>query len=75
MREACSLPKSAVDRGSQPSVPEDVALQATKNLLDEIYRGGCVDSPNQHLAFLFMTLNQKDISRILTGILSPYSYL
>jgi RNA 3'-terminal phosphate cyclase-like protein len=69
--EACSLPKGT--KNGDPSVPEDIATQAAHNLLEEIYRGGCVDSANQHLAFLYMALNQKDVSRILTGILSPYS--
>jgi RNA 3'-terminal phosphate cyclase-like protein len=59
--------------GDGPSVPEDVALKATHNLLEEIYRGGCVDSSNQYLAFVFMVLNQKDVSRVLSGILSPFS--
>lgn len=73
--EACSLPRGSFEgpNKQQPSVPEDVALQATHNLLEEIYRGGCVDSSNQYLACLFMVLNQKDVSRVLTGILSPYS--
>jgi RNA 3'-terminal phosphate cyclase-like protein len=73
--EACSLSENEL-RGNDkknPSVPEDIALLAAKNLLEEIYRGGCVDSSCQYLAFLFMALNQRDISRILSGILSPYS--
>jgi len=71
--EACSLPKGSRELNQNPSVPEDVALQATHNLLEEIYRGGCVDSSQQYLTFLFMVLNQKDVSRVLTGILSPFS--
>ena len=69
--EACSSPKGEFINDF--SVPEDVALIAVHNLLEEIYRGGCVDSSCQHLAFLFMALNQRDVSRILSGILSPYS--
>ena len=69
--EACSSPKGEFINDF--SVPEDVALNAVHNLLEEIYRGGCVDSSCQHLAFLFMALNQRDVSRILSGILSPYS--
>ena len=81
--EACSLPKGSSSMrkigggggGEEvgPSVPEDVALKATHNLLEEIYRGDCVDSSNQYLAFLLMVLNQKDVSRIFSGILSPFS--
>jgi RNA 3'-terminal phosphate cyclase-like protein len=69
--EACSLPKGIIK--NEPSVPEDVGMEAAHNLLEEIYRGGCVDSANQYLAFLLMTLNQKDVSRIVSGILSPFS--
>ena len=73
--EACSYSQDAVigKDGQEPSVPEDIALLAAKNLLEEINRGGCVDSSCQYLSFLFMALNQRDISRILSGILSPFS--
>lgn len=70
--EACSLPKGTVK--AEPSVPEDVGLRAAQNLLEEVYRGGCVDSSAQYLAYLFMVLNQKDVSRVLTGVLSSFSY-
>ncbi len=73
--EACSLPQGSFHgkEAQEPSVPEDIALQAAKNLLEEINRGGCVDSSCQYLSFLFMALNQRDVSRILSGLLSPYS--
>jgi len=80
--ETCLLPKGQAmsKRGSEyagqengPSVPEDLALKATYNLLEEIYRGGCVDSSNRYLAFLLFVLNQKDVSRVLPDILSPFS--
>jgi RNA 3'-terminal phosphate cyclase-like protein len=56
-----------------PSVPEDIGEQAAFRLLEEIYRGGCVDSTFQNQAFLYMALGQKDISKYRTGPLSPYS--
>ena len=56
-----------------PSVAEDLGEQAAFHLLEEIYRGGCVDSTNQHLVLLLMTLGPKDVSRILLGPLSPYT--
>lgn len=56
-----------------PSVPEDVGREAALRLLDEIHRGGCVSSPFQSLAALWMVLTQKDISKFLTGPLSPYT--
>ncbi|XP_009077604.1 PREDICTED: RNA 3'-terminal phosphate cyclase-like protein, partial [Acanthisitta chloris] len=35
--------------------------------------GGCVDSTNQGLALLLMTLGQRDVSKVLLGPLSPYT--
>lgn len=54
-------------------VPEDVAKQASHNLLEEIYRGGNIDSNNQSLACLLMALGTTDVSKIIMGPLSPYT--
>ncbi|XP_036186932.1 RNA 3'-terminal phosphate cyclase-like protein isoform X2 [Myotis myotis] len=54
-------------------LPEDLGRNCAKLLLEEIYRGGCVDSTNQSLALLFMTLGQQDVSKVLLGPLSPYT--
>ncbi|ROL53874.1 RNA 3'-terminal phosphate cyclase-like protein [Anabarilius grahami] len=54
-------------------LPEDLGRNCAKLLLEEIYRGGCVDSTNQSLALLYMTLGQQDISKTLLGPLSPYT--
>ncbi|XP_075452959.1 RNA 3'-terminal phosphate cyclase-like protein isoform X1 [Ascaphus truei] len=54
-------------------VPEDLGTNCAKLLLEEIYRGGCVDSVNQSLVLLLMTLGQPDVSKILLGPLSPYT--
>ncbi|KAF4518839.1 hypothetical protein B566_EDAN006690, partial [Ephemera danica] len=64
---------NAKGSGEEPSVPEAVGEEAAYRLLDEIYRGGCVDSTFQSQAFLYMALGQKDISKCHTGPLSPYS--
>ncbi|XP_028660773.2 RNA 3'-terminal phosphate cyclase-like protein [Erpetoichthys calabaricus] len=56
-----------------PILPEDLGKNCAKILLEEIYRGGCVDSINQSLALLYMTLGQQDVSKVLLGPLSPYS--
>ncbi|CAG0914501.1 unnamed protein product, partial [Notodromas monacha] len=60
---------------STVSVPEDVGRQAAYNLLEEIYRGGCVDSSTQSLAFLMMALGPPDVSKIVTGPLSAYRFV
>lgn len=42
-------------------------------LLDEVFRGGCVDSAFQWLVVLYMALAQKDVSKFLIGPLSQYT--
>jgi RNA 3'-terminal phosphate cyclase-like protein len=49
------------------SVPEDIGKEAANRLLEEIYRGGNVDSTFQWLVPLYMALAQKDVSKFLTG--------
>lgn len=56
-----------------PSVPEDVATEATHRLFSEIHRGGCTDSSGQGLALFFMAHCESDLSKILLGPLSPFS--
>ncbi|CAG04883.1 unnamed protein product, partial [Tetraodon nigroviridis] len=57
----------------EPVLPEDLGRNCAMLLLEEIYRGGCVDSSNQSLALLLMTLGQQDVSKVLLGPLSPYT--
>ncbi|XP_034047774.1 RNA 3'-terminal phosphate cyclase-like protein [Thalassophryne amazonica] len=57
----------------EPVLPEDLGRNCAKLLLEEIHRGGCVDSSNQSLALLLMTLGQPDVSKVLLGPLSPYT--
>ncbi|KAK2466770.1 hypothetical protein APHAL10511_001028 [Amanita phalloides] len=53
---------------SRPGVaPEDIALQATHELLTELQRGGCVDRKHQPLVLLFMTLGSEDVGRCRMG--------
>jgi len=68
--ELASNPRES---GKGPSIPEDLGKQAANLLLEEIYRGGCVSSTDQSLACLFMALGQQDVSKLLTGPLSPYT--
>uniref|UniRef100_A0A665X1C6 RNA 3'-terminal phosphate cyclase-like protein n=2 Tax=Echeneis naucrates TaxID=173247 RepID=A0A665X1C6_ECHNA len=67
--EMSSTPQGQGD----PVLPEDLGRNCAKLLLEEIYRGGCVDSTNQSLALLLMTLGQQDVSKVLLGPLSPYT--
>lgn len=68
--EKCANPKGSSDG---PSVPEDVGIDTAALLMEEIYRGGCVDSTNQSLGCLSMALGDKDVSKVVLGELSPYT--
>ncbi|XP_037072764.1 RNA 3'-terminal phosphate cyclase-like protein [Pollicipes pollicipes] len=73
----CTLTSDVTSRpqGSDgpPSVPEALGTEAAERLLDEIYRGGCVDSLAQSTMLLYMCLGQKDISKVKLGQLTPYT--
>ncbi|TNN70739.1 RNA 3'-terminal phosphate cyclase-like protein [Liparis tanakae] len=67
--EMSSTPQGKGD----PMLPEDLGRNCAKLLLEEVHRGGCVDSSNQSLTLLLMTLGQQDVSKVLLGPLSPYT--
>ncbi|XP_061555504.1 RNA 3'-terminal phosphate cyclase-like protein [Phycodurus eques] len=74
--EGCflSAEMSSTPQGQgNPILPEDLGRNCAKLLLEEVYRGGCVDSSNQSLALLLMTLGQQDVSKLLLGPLSQYT--
>jgi len=49
---------------SEPGVgPEEIGLKATRALLSEIERGGCVDQRHQTLVLLMMVLGSEDVGR------------
>ena len=60
-------------QGLEPTVPEDLGQEGAKQLLEEVYRGGCVDSTVQSLGLLMMALGPRDVSRLVTGPLSNYT--
>ncbi|XP_052264676.1 RNA 3'-terminal phosphate cyclase-like protein isoform X2 [Dreissena polymorpha] len=70
--EMASNPKGS-DKG--PTVPEDLGKQAAVYLLEEIFKGGCVDSVSQGLTTLLMVLGQQDVSKVQTGQLTQIQYL
>jgi len=57
----------------QGVLPEDVGQLAARRLLEEISRGGHVDTFHQSLVLLFMTLCPEDVSRCRLGPLSPHT--
>jgi len=51
--------------------PEDVGLKATRALLAEIEKGGCVDQKHQTLVLLMMVLGSEDVGRCRMGEPTP----
>lgn len=58
---------------SRRELPEDMGKRGASMLLEEIRRGGCVDTGMQSLTLLWMCLTPEDISRIRVGTLSQYT--
>jgi len=54
-------------------LPEDLGVRASAMLLEEIRKGGCVDTGVQSLALLLMCLGPEDVARIRVGTLSQYT--
>jgi RNA 3'-terminal phosphate cyclase-like protein len=59
--------------GKGALLPEDLGMKAAAMLLEEIQRGGCIDTGAQSLALLLMCLGPEDVSRIRVGTLSQYT--
>ncbi|KAG7352125.1 18S rRNA biogenesis protein RCL1 [Nitzschia inconspicua] len=70
--ECCMDHSKTGDRASM-ELPEDLGQRGACLLLEEIRRGGCIDTSSQSLAFLWMALTPEDVSRIRVGTLSQYS--
>ena len=65
----CCLDQS--ERGKE--LPEDLGQRGAYLLLEEIRRGGCLDTHCQSFALLLMCLTPEDVSRIRLGTLSQYT--
>jgi RNA 3'-terminal phosphate cyclase-like protein len=70
MAAECCLNTGAA-RGAE--LPEDLGKRGACLLLEEIRRGGCIDTSCQSLALLWMCLTPEDVSRIRLGTLSQYT--
>eukprot|EP00934_Nitzschia_sp_Nitz4_P004308 Nitzschia sp. Nitz4//scaffold5_size260463//43135//44283//NITZ4_000948-RA/size260463-processed-gene-0.54-mRNA-1//1//CDS//3329555238//4298//frame0 len=66
----CSMNPSS-ERGSE--LPEDLGKRGACMLLEEVRRGGCIDTSCQSLALIWMCLTPEDVSRIRLGTLSQYT--
>lgn len=48
-------------------VPEDIGQECAFHLLDEISRGGCIDSSHQVLTLILMAMGPEDITKVRFG--------
>lgn len=60
------LPAASTTRWVPPS-PEDVGLQAAKQLLAEIARGGCIDRGFEWLCATMLVLGAEDVGKVTVG--------
>lgn len=65
----CSLETSTNTR----ELPEELGQRGAALLLEEIRKGGCVDTTAQSLALLLMCLGPEDVARIRLGTISQYT--
>mmetsp|Transcript_68133 Transcript_68133/g.133966 ORF Transcript_68133/g.133966 Transcript_68133/m.133966 type:complete len:517 (+) Transcript_68133:47-1597(+) len=56
--------------GGGADAPEDVGRDAAMMLLQEIYKGGVIDSMHQPLVLQLMVLTPEDVSKVRFGVLS-----
>lgn len=71
MTAECCLDTSDTTRRRE--LPEDMGTRGAAMLLEEIRRGGCIDTGLQSLALLWMCLTPEDVSRLRVGTLSQYT--
>lgn len=64
---------SAEKAAEAGQTPEDVGIIASKMLLNEIRKGGCVDTTSQWLNLLLMILAPEDVGKIRVGELSAFT--
>jgi len=67
----CLLSSEMMGRGGL--LPEDLAIETSQQLLQEILRGGCCDTPSQGIMLLLMALSTEDLSKIRIGKLTPHT--
>jgi len=59
--------------GGAGELPEDVGKATAMLLMQEILKGGCVDTAHQSFVFLLMALSPEDVTKVRIGKLSAYS--
>ncbi|KAJ3297440.1 rRNA-processing endoribonuclease [Borealophlyctis nickersoniae] len=53
--------------------PEDLGVRAARLLLQEIRKGGCVDTVSQWLSVLYLALGPEDVGKVRIGGMTPFT--
>jgi RNA 3'-terminal phosphate cyclase-like protein len=70
----CSLETTTISTNTTSrELPEELGQRGAALLLEEIRKGGCVDTTAQSLALLLMCLGPEDVTRIRLGTISQYT--
>ncbi|KAL7468071.1 hypothetical protein ACHAXS_008302 [Conticribra weissflogii] len=72
VNNASNAYKQAIER-RKIELPEELGQRSATLLLQEVLRGGCIDTHAQSFALLMMCLTPEDVSRIRLGPLSRYT--
>ena len=72
-QDALELADQVLDNNYNFPTPEDLGIRASRLLLQEIKKGGCVDSFSQWLYVLFIALGPEDVGKFRIGTLSPFT--
>jgi len=62
-----------IKKNNKRQLPEDLGQYGAALLLQEVQKGGVVDTAQQTLVLLWMCLTSEDVSRVRLGTLSPYT--
>jgi RNA 3'-terminal phosphate cyclase-like protein len=68
-----SLVGAALASSALKQNPQDIGTQAANVLLEEVAKGGCVDTATQSIVCLLMVLCPEDVSKLRVGKLSPHT--
>lgn len=66
------LADQVLDNDYNFPTPEDLGIRAARLLLQEIKKGGCVDTFTQWLYVLFIALGPEDVGKFRIGSLTPF---
>lgn len=70
-RDSSDMPSASASPSSDIELPEDVGRRAARVLLEEVRRGGAVDSTHQALMVVFAACGPAELHRFRLGPLSP----